>query len=91
MMIQILHLILLMPLIGFAVSILIPEHEENLMSKWTFGMIGFNFLLLLSFVVVWLIHGAEATNFKDWSLFQSDGYNFFIDFYFDKVTNLPTG
>jgi len=56
------------------------------MSKWTFGMIGFNFLLLLSFVVVWLIHGAEATNFKDWSLFQSDGYNFFIDFYFDKVT-----
>jgi len=29
MMIQILHLILLMPLIGFAVSLLIPEHEEE--------------------------------------------------------------
>ena len=86
MMIQFLHLILLMPLIGFVVSLLIPEQRENLMSKWTFGMIGLNFILLFSFVVVWLIHGAEATNFKDWSLFQSEGYNFFIDFYFDKVT-----
>lgn len=86
MMIQMLHLILLLPLIGFVVSLIIPESRENLMSKWTFGMIGFNFVLLLLFVVIWLSNGAEATNFKDWSLFQSDGYNFFIDFYFDKVT-----
>lgn len=86
MMTPFLHLILLLPLIGFVVSLLIPESKENLMSRWTFGMVGLNFCLLFAFVVLWMFHGAEATNFKDWSLFQSQDYNFYIDFYFDKIT-----
>lgn len=86
MMTQALHLILLLPLIGFLVSLAIPEREENLMSRWTFGMIGLNFFLLLLFVIAWLFQGGEAINFKEWTLFQSAGYNFFVDFYFDKIT-----
>jgi NADH:ubiquinone oxidoreductase subunit 5 (subunit L)/multisubunit Na+/H+ antiporter MnhA subunit len=86
MMTQFFHLILLMPLLGFIMSLLIPEKWENLMSRWTFGMVGVNFILLLLFAVVWMINGAEAMNFRDLSLLKSQGYHFFIDFYFDKVS-----
>jgi NADH:ubiquinone oxidoreductase subunit 5 (subunit L)/multisubunit Na+/H+ antiporter MnhA subunit len=67
-------------------SLLIPEAKENAISRWTFGLVGLNLLLLMAFVVLWVWQGAMNIDIKDWVLYQSTGYVFFIDFFFDHVT-----
>jgi NADH-quinone oxidoreductase subunit L len=81
-----LHTILLIPVLGFLGSLLIPEAKENAISRWTFGLVGLNLLLLMAFVVLWVWQGAVNIDIKDWVLYQSTGYVFFIDFFFDHVT-----
>lgn len=81
-----LHTILLIPVLGFLGSLLIPEIKENAISRWTFGLVGLNLLLLMAFVVLWVWQGAVNIDIKDWVLYQSTGYVFFIDFFFDYVT-----
>jgi NADH-quinone oxidoreductase subunit L len=82
----IIHILLCIPILGFLVSLFIPEAKENVMSRWTFGMIGTNLLILLIFTGYWLLQGFPSINVRDWMLFQTTGYEFFLDFYFDKVT-----
>jgi hypothetical protein len=43
----IIHILLCIPILGFVVSLFISEEKENAMSRWTFGMIGINLLILL--------------------------------------------
>lgn len=83
---SIIHILLIIPFLGFVVSLLIPEAKENTMSRWTFGTIGMNLLILIGFVGFWLLKGSPSINVRDWMLFQTKDYEFFLDFYFDKVT-----
>ena len=80
-----LHTFLLIPVLGFLGSLLIPEAKENAISRWTFGLVGLNLLLLMVFVVLWVWQGAVNIDIKDWVLYQSTEYVFFIDFFFDHV------
>lgn len=82
------HLILILPLIGFLGSLLIPEKKENLMSGWSFGLVGFHALLLISLAFLWFFQQDRMAdeNIRDWVLYKTDKYEFFLDFCYDRVT-----
>lgn len=82
----ILHIFLLIPFIGFAVSLLIPKAKEALISAVSYATIGLHFVLFLFFFIYWLVSGHVVVNLKDFILFETTGYEFYLDFYFDKIT-----
>jgi NADH-quinone oxidoreductase subunit L len=81
-----LHFFILVPLLGFVISLLIPGKKENLISRIAFFTAGLHLSLALTFLVFWLLHGHPTLNVKDLVLYKVSGYEFFIDFSFDKIT-----
>jgi len=82
----ILHIFILIPFIGFAVSIVLPKGKEALISAVSYVTLGAHFVLFLFFFVYWLSNGHHIVNLKDFVLYQTTDYEFYLDFYFDKVT-----
>jgi NADH-quinone oxidoreductase subunit L len=81
-----LQFFIFIPLAGFIISLIIPAKQETLLSRVAFGTVGLHFFVLQAFVVYWLLHKHPVLNLKEIVLFKTNGYEFFIDFYFDKVT-----
>jgi NADH:ubiquinone oxidoreductase subunit 5 (subunit L)/multisubunit Na+/H+ antiporter MnhA subunit len=81
-----LQLFILLPITGFVVSLLIPIKKEGLISWVAFFTVGLQLVGALIFVMVWIDIDHPTLNIKDIVIFQTVGYEFFIDFYFDKIT-----
>ena len=73
------------PLVGFVVSLIIPESRENLLSKVAFYTAGLNLLSILVFLVVWAVEGFVSVNLKELVLYKDPNFEFLIDFFFDRV------
>ena len=82
---QILQYFLVLPFLGFIVSIFLPEKNEKLISGIAFGTVFIQFLGLVLFIGFWIFNGSEDLNLKEITLLKTDHYEFFIDFYFDKI------
>ncbi len=83
---QILQFFILVPCVGYAVSIFIPGKKENTISWAAFITVGLHFAVAVSFLAYWLLNNHPILNLKEIVLFRSEGYEFFVDFYFDKIT-----
>jgi NADH:ubiquinone oxidoreductase subunit 5 (subunit L)/multisubunit Na+/H+ antiporter MnhA subunit len=81
-----LKLFILIPLAGFVISLLIPGRRETLISRVSFLTVGLHLVSFIVFMMFWVINGHPTLNLKDLVLFKTEGYEFFIDFYFDKIT-----
>jgi len=81
-----LQFFILIPLVGFVISLLIPEKNEDLLSTVSFGMVGLNLSGITLFLVYWLFKGYPTLDHEYITLYQTGDYDFFIDFYFDKIT-----
>src|SRR5258705_13676455 len=81
-----LQFFILIPLVGFIFSLLIPAKKEDLISWVAFFTVGSQFVGFLIFVVLWLLDNHPTLDLKDFVVFKTAGYEFFIDFYFDKIT-----
>lgn len=81
-----LQFFILLPLLGFVVSFLIPSKEEDLISWGAFTSVGLHLLGATLFIGYWLLNDHPTLNLKDIVVYQTDDYSFFIDFYFDKIT-----
>jgi NADH:ubiquinone oxidoreductase subunit 5 (subunit L)/multisubunit Na+/H+ antiporter MnhA subunit len=79
------HLFVIVPVIGFLLSLIINESREALLSKVVFYTIGINLVVSLGFVVYWITDGAVNFNLQDWTVYSEGNFNFFIDFYFDEI------
>lgn len=77
---------ILVPFLGFIISLLIPAKKENLISWFTFCTIGLHLIGAVIFVIYWLTHGHPLLNIKEVVLYKVRDYEFYIDFYFDKIT-----
>jgi NADH:ubiquinone oxidoreductase subunit 5 (subunit L)/multisubunit Na+/H+ antiporter MnhA subunit len=88
---HLLHLLLLLPVAGFLLSLVIREKSERLISYVAVGTIGLHFLLLLTLTVMWIAGGFPVVDMKDLSLFQSVGYEYFIDLHFDEISAVYAG
>ena len=82
---QILQYFLVLPFLGFIVSIFLPEKNEKLISGIAFGTVFIQFLGLVLFIGFWIFNGSEDLNLKEITLLKTEHYEFFIDFYFDKI------
>jgi NADH-quinone oxidoreductase subunit L len=76
---------ILIPLVGFLISLCIPRNKENLLSAATAATIGLHFISYLGFMVYWLMNGSPALDVKDIVLLETSEYEFYVDFYFDKI------
>lgn len=80
------HLFILIPFVGFLIGLITPARKETLLSAVVYTTVGIHWLVLLGFSGYWLFSGHPVVNIKDISLYQSEDYAFFIDFYFDKIS-----
>lgn len=81
-----LELFIVIPLLGFALSLLLPPKKENIISQTAFFTVGLHLVLVLVFMVLWFINGHPIIDLKEIVLFKTAGYEFFVDFHFDKIT-----
>lgn len=85
-MISFFEFFILLPFVGFIVSFLLPSKNEGLISKWSFLVIGIHMFSFQAFLIYWFIQGHPVFDLKDLVLYKTDGYEFYIDFYFDAIT-----
>lgn len=81
-----LNILILIPLIGFLISMLLPGKKETLISQFSFFTIGAHLLSAVGFIGCWIYMGFPRLDIKDIDVFVTEGYDFYIDLYFDKVT-----
>jgi NADH-quinone oxidoreductase subunit L len=83
---SILHFFILIPILGFFVSLFVPEKKEELMSRVAFSTVGLHMIGFQLFLIYWLWNDHPRLNLQEFVLLRTDGYEFLIDFYFDKIT-----
>jgi NADH:ubiquinone oxidoreductase subunit 5 (subunit L)/multisubunit Na+/H+ antiporter MnhA subunit len=77
---------ILIPLIGFTLTLAISRQNEKAIAWTAFGAVLANFLIAVFFSGKWILNGSHAMDERDLLLYSSDSYTFFIDFYWDKVS-----
>lgn len=77
---------LLLPLFGYLVSLLLPAKREAWISWTAVLTMGAQLYTATIFIMYWLFNGHKVLNIKEIVLYGTDGYSFFLDFYFDKIT-----
>ncbi|MCP9768240.1 hypothetical protein EGI22_09980 [Lacihabitans sp. LS3-19] len=77
---------LLIPFVGFIISLMIPSKNETLISWTAFLTTGLQLFFSTVFVGYWLFNGHSTLDERDIELFRSLDYVFFIDLFFDKIT-----
>ncbi|MDP1813310.1 MAG: proton-conducting transporter membrane subunit [Leadbetterella sp.] len=81
-----LQIFILIPFVGFLLSLLIPENKESFLSWLAVTIIGLQLILSSCFTILWLLKGRVSVGFDSFSLYQTNGYSFFLSFYFDKIS-----
>lgn len=81
-----LFLFILFPLAGFLLSLVIPRKQEKLISGFALGVTGLHALGVIGFTIAWMIQGHQTLDIKQLVVYKSQAFEFFFDFYFDKIT-----
>ncbi|MFD2203771.1 proton-conducting transporter membrane subunit [Shivajiella indica] len=76
----------LLPLLAFAISILLPDNNEKSFSRLAFGTVSILFLGITTYIVFWIIGGMIPVNIRELEIYNNGNYQFLLDFYFDNVT-----
>jgi NADH-quinone oxidoreductase subunit L len=74
------------PLLGFLLITLIRTNHEQWNSGIAIATTWTQFIAAVGVSVYWLFCGHQPFNEKDWTLYSSHDYEFFFDFFFDKVS-----
>ncbi len=83
---NLIHLLFPVPVIAFLIVSFAGRKDEKFISTAALAAIGINLLLTLTLIGVWITHHGAALDFRDISLYHREGYNFFLNFYFDHVS-----
>ena len=81
-----LQLFLVIPFLGYVISLFVAPKREKTISKIAFGTLSIQLTFVVIFTLFWLYNGLTTINLKEFSIYKSDDYDFFIDLYFDKVS-----
>jgi NADH-quinone oxidoreductase subunit L len=83
---QLLHFFVLLPLLGFIITVVIPSRREGAISWSTYTTVGLHLVFAQVFIIAWIFEGSPHLDTKFLVLFETDGYEYFIDFCFDRIT-----
>jgi NADH-quinone oxidoreductase subunit L len=81
-----LQLFILLPLLGFVLSVFIPKKKEKILSNIAIGTVGLHLIGTIAFVGYWLMNSHPVLDSKHVTLYKNIDFEFFIDFYFDNIT-----
>ena len=81
-----LQLFIGIPLLGYLLSLIIPNNKENVLSGITFAVTLAYLIFSLGFFYNWFLSNFQPINLKEIVIFRSDEYEFLVDFYFDRFT-----
>ncbi len=79
-------LICLLPIAAFLLLNFFRDFQEKQIAQIAKATNILQGVAILIFIGFWLRGGHEPLNMKEWSLYKSENFTFFIDFYFDKTT-----
>ena len=83
---ELLQYFILLPFLGFVISLFLPESKEKAISWTAFGTVFLQLVGLVAFIIFWIIDGAKDLNLLELSILKTAHYEFFIDFYFDQIS-----
>ena len=83
---ELLQYFILLPFLGFIISLFLPESKEKAISWTAFGTVFLQLVGLVVFIIFWIIDGANDLNLVELSILKTAHYEFFIDFYFDQIS-----
>lgn len=83
---ELLQYFILLPFLGFIISLFLPESKEKAISWTAFGTVFLQLVGLVAFIIFWIIDGAKDLNLVELSILKTAHYEFFIDFYFDQIS-----
>ncbi|WP_445715248.1 proton-conducting transporter transmembrane domain-containing protein [Flavobacterium sp.] len=83
---ELLQYFILLPFLGFIISLFLPESKEKSISWTAFGTVFLQLVGLVVFIIFWIIYGAKDLNLLELSILKTAHYEFFIDFYFDQIS-----
>ena len=83
---ELLQFFILVPFLGFIISLFLPESKEKAISWTAFGTVFLQLVGLVAFIIFWIIDGAKDLNLLELSILKTAHYEFFIDFYFDQIS-----
>lgn len=83
---ELLQYFILLPFLGFIISLFLPESKEKAISWTAFGTVFLQLVGLVIFIIFWIINGAQDLNLVELSILKTAHYEFFIDFYFDQIS-----
>lgn len=81
-----LHIFIAVPLAGLLLNLVIPGKNEKLISGIAFTTVAINMLALFAFTTNWIFNNHLTINSKDLVLYKTPGYEFYLDFCFDKIS-----
>ena len=76
----------MIPFLGFIISLVLPRKNEKLISRISFLTVGAHLLFSIYFISIWLMSGMKDIDFKEFSIFRSGNYDYYIDIHFDVIT-----
>lgn len=83
---QLLQYFILIPLIGYIINFITPRKKESNVFITAIGTIIAQFILFVNFFINWINNNFSDIYYLGPKLYQTEGYHFSIDFFFDKVT-----
>lgn len=83
---RLLYIFLLIPAIGMVLSVLILKGSEKWLSRNAVMTTALQLLVGCVFIAKWIWLGAPDLNVKEIVLYRTSGYEFYLDFYFDRIT-----
>lgn len=83
---SIIHLLVFIPIVGFIISLLIPKRNEYILSWNSFVIAGLQFVISIAAIVFWIIGNERSLDIREVSIFETSGYDFYIDFFYDRIT-----
>jgi NADH-quinone oxidoreductase subunit L len=79
--------LVLIPFIGFLISLLPDKKREKVLSRMAFYTVSVQLAAVLGYICYWLVQAnGKPVNVSEFSLYHKGDYSFLIDFYFDRVT-----
>ncbi len=82
------HYFLVIPVIGYLIGLCIPSKNEFVISRIAFITLSIQLVFALGFTCIWIISGHKDINLAEFSIYKTEGYDFLIDLYFDRVSAL---
>lgn len=83
---SLLQLFIFIPVLGFVLSLLISGKKEDVISWIAYLTVGSHMVIAWVFLVLWMIAGHPTFETIELILYDTESYQFFISFYFDKIT-----